>query len=1102
MDAERKDIEQNDEDQLSEYTEVFSWGSDEEGQMGLGENKRNSVFYYPRVCSFQIVIHQLACGLDHTAFVAKNGYLYSMGSNALGKLGIGQQSLQNSFQPQLVSALSKYKVVQVSCGHSHTCAIIDSGELFSWGDSSEGQLGINSNGSHYYPQLVNFSDLKGINTFVTDVSCGYYHTIAVLKNGQVCSFGSGKKGQLGTGNQNKQHKPFLLNNLTQIIKVKCGFYHTLFLDESGRVYSCGLNDEGQLGQGHNEGNISSPRLVLELEHSFIKKIFAGSHSAAITDESEVYFFGKSQLGQFLYPQLVKICQGDINEISIGNHFGVAVTNEGKVYSWGINQQGQLGQGDSDVCIIPSLVEPLNEKKVSSVSCGENYVICLGQVMSSRLAKLASQKKMLKFQSPNNNNNSLINIDNEGKNENSPSKSESLSKKGMIKSQSQLIIDNKLDQQNEMSRLNEEQDKLNSIYFPSGFQKKMKYSKSFYSPIESGIFSNQFSPEKNQQNGSLLITNQKDKIFNQLCLKNIKEKQQNNSSFHTGQNRQNPSESIAELSTKDGIKQSPSIQFDVKNNNVQDFSKQLPNQQLFQNMDKIQDSINWEMLQQDKKGLKDQVQNLERQIQNKNEFIIKLQKENKELKEQTQNKNLLDLQIEKEQKLKKEKCDLVIENANLQEDNAQLLKVLQQQADQINELLQENKDLNVKIKHQIQQNEIQNKQVNQKLVSYTEKISGLERIYSDYDSLKNEIQIKDERIQILEDQTIYLKRQIEILQKNQNSQRVLADPLSQYSSPKNFNSMQPHNSQPLQIDISNYETVRNKYLDLKSEQKGINDTKKNILKNVNENQSPYLNRSQLYNNKCKNLQLPTERDHLNKINDNKLNSKRDTLSQLSINSPSHALNLQIQPQYQNLLSSLIKGENELNQQLFGNPNQKHSILKNSPTKQGNTWFNQNNLDYNHKPNVSFTDLDKINDPLTPSRSQQYTEKQTNQCQLKKGKSSSFYQTNEFIPNSSQQIASQNQSINGGNGFFTPLSIKLQQSPQQYQQMSQNNFHIAPKSTQYSQASRQLDFLSQQKQPAYEASYADQEFQKQFSRTKQQLEQRMNEFSRKQQNQNLF
>ncbi|KAL4466885.1 hypothetical protein ABPG74_010482 [Tetrahymena malaccensis] len=1099
MEVERKDSEMNNEDdQLSEYTEVFSWGSDEEGQMGLGENKRNTEFYYPRVCSFQIVIHQLACGLDHTAFVAKNGYLYTMGSNALGKLGLGQQSLQNSFQPQLVSALSKYKVMQVSCGHSHTCAIIDSGELFSWGDSSEGQLGINSNGSHYNPQLVNFTDLKGINTFVTDVSCGYYHTIAVLKNGQVCSFGSGKKGQLGTGNQNKQYKPFLLNNLTQIIKVKCGFYHTLFLDESGRVYSCGLNDEGQLGQGHNEGNISSPRLVLELEHSFIKKIFAGSHSAAITDANEVYFFGKSQLGQFHYPQLVRICQGEITEISIGNHFGVAVTNEGKVYSWGINQQGQLGQGDSDIRIIPSLVEPLNEKKVNSVSCGENYVICLGQVMNSRLAKLASQKKMLKFQSPNNNSNSLINLENEGKNQYSPSKSESPSKKGMIKSQSQLILANKLDQQNEILRQNEEQDKQNSIYLPSGFQKKMKYSKSFYSPIESGIFSNQFSPEINQQNGSLLIASQKDKIFNHLCVKNVKDKMQNNSSFHTGQKRQNPSESIAELSTKDGIKQSPSIQFDAKNNHVQDFSKQLPNQQFLQNTENIQDSINWEMQQQDKKGLKDQIQNLERQIQNKNEFIIKLQKENQELKEQVQNKNLIDQQLEKEQKLKKEKCDLLIENANLQKDNSQLLNVLQQQADQINELLQENKELNVKIKHQIQQNEIQNKQVNQKLVSYTEKIQDLERIYSDYDCLKNEIQIKDERIQILEDQTIYLKRQIEILQKNQNNQRALADPLSQYQSPKNFSSIQHHNQQPLQIDISNYETVRNNYLDLKSEQKGLNETKRNLLKNVNENQSPFLNRSQLYNSKYKNLQLPSERDHLTKIQNNKMNSKRDSLSQLSINSPSHALDLQ----YQNLQNNLIKEKNDLNQQQFINPNQKRSILKNSPSKQGNSGFDQNNLDHNCKPNVSFTDLENLNNPLTPSRSQIFTERQSNQSQLKKGKSSSFYQTKEFNPNSTQHKATQNLSINGGSGFFTPLNIKIQQSPQQYQQTSQNNFCKVPQTTQNSQASRQLDFLNQQKQPAYSASYADMEFQKSLSRTKQQLEQRMNEFSRKQQNQNLF
>ena len=60
------------------------------GQLGIGEDKvSHSV---PKVCSFNIMIHHVACGEDHTVFVSslhEGGYVYSMGSNADYKLGIG-----------------------------------------------------------------------------------------------------------------------------------------------------------------------------------------------------------------------------------------------------------------------------------------------------------------------------------------------------------------------------------------------------------------------------------------------------------------------------------------------------------------------------------------------------------------------------------------------------------------------------------------------------------------------------------------------------------------------------------------------------------------------------------------------------------------------------------------------------------------------------------------------------------------------------------------------------------------------------------------------------------------------------------------------------
>lgn len=59
------------------------------GQLGVGLDK--TVHRIPKVCSFNIVIAQVSCGEEHTAFIEKlGGNVYCMGSNTDGKLGVGE----------------------------------------------------------------------------------------------------------------------------------------------------------------------------------------------------------------------------------------------------------------------------------------------------------------------------------------------------------------------------------------------------------------------------------------------------------------------------------------------------------------------------------------------------------------------------------------------------------------------------------------------------------------------------------------------------------------------------------------------------------------------------------------------------------------------------------------------------------------------------------------------------------------------------------------------------------------------------------------------------------------------------------------------------
>ena len=97
------------------YTEVFSWGTDQSGQLGLGSHPIGKTYPIPRYCTYNISIMQIACGDDHAAFITSkiektklcvvNHLVYTMGSNHYGQLGIGDSIVRMKNSPVLVENL-------------------------------------------------------------------------------------------------------------------------------------------------------------------------------------------------------------------------------------------------------------------------------------------------------------------------------------------------------------------------------------------------------------------------------------------------------------------------------------------------------------------------------------------------------------------------------------------------------------------------------------------------------------------------------------------------------------------------------------------------------------------------------------------------------------------------------------------------------------------------------------------------------------------------------------------------------------------------------------------------------------------------------------
>lgn len=60
-------------------------------------------------------VQEVACGEDHTIVLTRTGEIYTMGSNTRGELGIGQPS-RGSNLPILLEELTFVKIVKVRAG--------------------------------------------------------------------------------------------------------------------------------------------------------------------------------------------------------------------------------------------------------------------------------------------------------------------------------------------------------------------------------------------------------------------------------------------------------------------------------------------------------------------------------------------------------------------------------------------------------------------------------------------------------------------------------------------------------------------------------------------------------------------------------------------------------------------------------------------------------------------------------------------------------------------------------------------------------------------------------------------------------------------------
>jgi alpha-tubulin suppressor-like RCC1 family protein len=125
---------------------LWCWGDNSNGQLGF-ETTTNSSVSPAQITVGTATWVAVTAGQSHTCGLQSDKSLWCWGSNTDGQLGIGSNLPSNV--PAAVAQGSTWAMV--SAGGAHTCAIDGNGALWCWGKNANGQLGISGTISRTSP---------------------------------------------------------------------------------------------------------------------------------------------------------------------------------------------------------------------------------------------------------------------------------------------------------------------------------------------------------------------------------------------------------------------------------------------------------------------------------------------------------------------------------------------------------------------------------------------------------------------------------------------------------------------------------------------------------------------------------------------------------------------------------------------------------------------------------------------------------------------------------------------------------------------------------------------------------------------------------------
>ena len=332
-----------------DYSEVYglwTWGKGGEGSLGL--NSRTNISSPAQVSGNWVGLWNNSGGSKDYVYAAQSANeFWAWGSNSYGALAQATASGHRRSSPVQVPGSWSNVVLGFYGGFG----VKTSGELFTWGYDSDGQLGLGPGGG-------NKSSPTQVGTDTTwsgadyHISQGGYAGGAIKTDGTLWTWGENQSGELGHNNKTKESSPKQVGTDTTWSSISIGGGnaegHMIALKTDGTAWAWGHNANGTIGQ-NNTTQYSSPRQIPGTNWARVASS-SGRYCWGVKTDGTLWTWGYGANGELAHndrssyssPKQVPGTDWDKDKICAGSENLGAVKTDGTLWICGQNDEGQLG----------------------------------------------------------------------------------------------------------------------------------------------------------------------------------------------------------------------------------------------------------------------------------------------------------------------------------------------------------------------------------------------------------------------------------------------------------------------------------------------------------------------------------------------------------------------------------------------------------------------------------------------------------------------------------------------------------------------------------------------------------------------------------------